>query len=82
MQTSALEIDGISAGISADLSVTDVAGIEISVVDVRVIDGIEIYRNSADVCMPHGAENQGSSDVQIDNVTDDFNDNVDDLKDK
>ena len=38
MQTSALEIDGISAGISADLSVTDVAGIEISAVDVRVID--------------------------------------------
>ena len=40
MQTSALEIDGTSAGISADLSVTDVVGIEISVVDVRVIDGI------------------------------------------
>ena len=61
---------------------TDVAGIEISVVDVRVIDGIENDGTSADVCMPHGAEIQGSSDVQMDNVTYDFNDNVDDLKEK
>ena len=46
-----------------------------------MIDGIEIDGTSADVCMPHRVEIRGRSDVQMDNITDDFNDNVDDLKD-
>ena len=61
---------------------TDGAGIEVGVVDVSVRDGIEIGETSADVSVIHGAEIQVSSDVQMNNVTDDFNVNKGDLKEE
>ena len=74
--TDAIDIDGFSA----DVSVTDEEGIKDSVVDVSVTDAIEIGETSADVSVIHGAEIQVSSDFQMNNVTDDFNINMGDLK--